>query len=133
LYSVNSQAQTGGVFQLPVGEVIRGILISQYTNSPRLPITSLVTDNMNIVLRANGNNRKYETTWIEQGQRNQADYGVAMPAGYVFVDFMDPDNGGLFETAFDTAQLGTLEALIDTASVASAFLQFTLITFKPSR
>jgi hypothetical protein len=133
VFSVSSQAQTAGVFQLPVGEVIRGILISQYTNSPRLPISTLVTANANIVLRANGNNRKYETTWVEQTQRNQADYGVALPTGYVFLDFMDADNGGLYETAFDTGQIQSLEALVDTASVASAFLQFTLVTFKPAR
>lgn len=134
VFGVSSTAQTGGVFQLPVGEVIRGILISQYTNSPRTPISTLVAAGGNIVLRVNGSYRKYETTWSELIQKNQADYGVALPTGYGFIDFMDADNGGAFESALDTtAGISSLEALVDTVSVASAFLQFTLITFKPAR
>lgn len=134
VFSVSSIAQTAGVFQLPVGEVVRGILISQYTNSPRTPISTLVTGTGQVVLRANGSYRKYETTWTELQQKNQADYGIAMPTGYAFIDFMDPDNGGLYESAFRTdTGVNIFEALVDTASVANAFLQFTLVTFKPAR
>lgn len=134
VFSVNSVAQTGGVFQLPVGEVIRGILISQYTNTPRVPLSTLVAASGKIQIRANGSFYKYETTWGELQQKNQADYGVAMPTGYAFIDFMDPDNGGLYASAFRADNgISTLEALVDTVSVASAFLQFTFITFKPAR
>jgi len=135
IFSVNATAQTAAAFQLPVGEVIRGILISQYNNSPRTPISTLVAANNNIVIRANGSYRKYETTWTELIQKNQADYGIALPTGYAFIDFMDPDNGGLYKSAFDTRATGVnvLEALVDTASVANAFLQFTLVTFKPAK
>jgi hypothetical protein len=134
IFSVSSTAQTAGAFQLPVGEVIRGILISQYTNSPRAPITTLVTGAGNVVIRVNGTYRKYETTWTELINKNQADYGITLPNGYAFIDFMDPDNGGLYESAFRAdSGVSQLEALVDTASVANAFLQFTLVTFKPSR
>lgn len=134
IFSVSSTAQTQGQFLLPYGEVIRGILISQYTNSPRVPLSTLVTATGNIKIRANGSFFKYETSWQELQQKNLADYGVAMPTGYAFIDFMDPDNGGLYETAFNTGNgISQLEALVDTASVANAFLQFTLVTFKPAR
>jgi len=136
VFPVSSVAQTAGVFQLPVGEVLRGILISQYTNAPRTPISTLVTATGNVVIRASGTYRKYETTWGEQMMKNKADYGVALPAGYIFLDFMNPDNGGLFSHALRTdsaSGITQLEALVDTASVANAFLQFTFVTFKPAR
>lgn len=134
VFSVNAIAQTAGIYQLPVGEVVRGILISQYTNSPRTPLTTLVTANGQIQIRANGSYYKYQSTWSEITQKNQADYGIAMPNGYAFVDFMDPDNGGLYESAFNSSTgISILEALVDTASVANAFLQFTMVTFKPAR
>jgi hypothetical protein len=134
IFSVNATAQTAGAFQLPVGEVVRGILVSQYTNSPRVPISTLVAANNNIQIRANGSYYKYQTTWTELIQRNQADYGIALPTGYAFIDFMNPDNGGLYAAAFRAdSGVSILEALVDTASVANAFLQFTMITFKPAR
>lgn len=134
IFSVNAVAQSAGVFQLPVGEVIRGILVSQYTNSPRIPISTLVASTGNIQIRANGSYYKYQTTWGELIQRNQADYGIALPTGYAFIDFMNPDNGGLYEAAFRAdSGVSILEALVDTVSVASAFLQFTMVTFKPAR
>jgi len=134
VFSVSSTAQTAGSFGLPTGEVIRGILVSQYTNSPRVPIATLVAATGNIQIRANGTYYKYQTTWTELINKNQADYGIALPTGYAFIDFMDPDNGGLYESAFRAdSGISTLEALVDTASVASAFLQFSLVTFKPAR
>ena len=42
IFSVNAIAQNEMPFQLPVGEVIRGLLISQYTDNPRTPIDSLI-------------------------------------------------------------------------------------------
>lgn len=134
IVSVSSLAQTQAAYQLPIGEIIRGILVSQYTNSPRIPIATLLPATANIKLRANGTYTKYETTWQEQTEKNLADYGIAMPTGYAFIDFMDPDNGGLYDSAFRTDKgISVLEALMDTASIASAFLQFTLVTFKPAR
>jgi hypothetical protein len=132
--AVSSLTQTLQPYQLPVGEVIRGILISQYTNSPRAMISTLLTSTANIKLRANGTYYKFETQWQELVDKNTADYGVALPTGYAFIDFMDPDNGGLYESAFRADKdISILEAMVDTASVSGANLQFTLITFKPAR
>lgn len=132
IFSVSSSAQTAAQFQLPVGEVYRGILISQYTRTPDTPLATLVTATGNIVIRANGSFRKVETNWTELRQRNQARYGIAMPTGYAFIDFMED---GDFARAFraDGGGVTQVDALVDTASVANAFLQFTSVTFKPSR
>ena len=132
IFSVSSSAQTAAQFQLPVGEVYRGILISQYTRTPDTPLATLVTATGNIVIRANGAFRKLETNWTELRQRNQARYGIAMPTGYAFVDFMeDGDFGRAFRA--DSGGVTAFDALVDTASVASAFLQFTPVTLKPAR
>lgn len=132
VFSVSSIAQTAGSFQLPVGEVIRGILLSQYTLAPKTPISTLVISTGAIVIRLVGPQgvyRKIETTWSELQQRNRAKYQFTMPTGYAFIDFCE---GGDIQTALraDGAGVTAVEMLVDTASVASAFLQATLCTFK---
>src|ERR1041384_648368 len=129
--------QAAAEFALPVGEVVRGILFSQYTNGPRTPIDTAVLYDSKIVLRANGSYRKFETTWGELTEKNAADYGLSggMPVGYAFLDFMDHDNGGLFENAFRTNRgsgIDQLDAIVDTTIISGAFLQATMVTMKPA-
>lgn len=137
-FGVNAAAETAKVCSLPYGEVYRGILISQYTNSPRLPISTLVTATGNIVVRvvgAGGTRRVVETTWSELTKKNKADYGIAMPTGYAFIDFQSNDDGGKFSDCLRTDKgsgVQAVEVLVDVASVANAFLQFTSVTYKPA-
>ncbi len=133
VFSISSIAQNLMPLQLPVGEVIRGILLSQYTLSPRTPISTLLTATANVVIRITGpqgSYRKIETTWGELQQRNKAKYQVAMPTGYAFIDLSESGDIGQALRA-DGAGVTAVELLVDTASVASAFLQATLMTYKP--
>src|SRR5439155_18359160 len=81
IFSVNAIAQNEMPFQLPVGEVIRGLLISQYTDNPRTPIDSLIVPSGRVEIRANGTSTKVKTTWKEIVDKNTADYDVALPKG----------------------------------------------------
>jgi len=131
--AISSVAQTGYLIQLPVGEVIRGILLSQYTLAPKIPIATLVIAGANIVIRITGpagSYRKIETTWAELQQRNRAKYQFTMPTGYAFIDLSE--SGDISQALrADGASVTAVELLVDVASVASAFLQVTMLTYKP--
>lgn len=127
IFSVNAVAQTAAPFQLPVGEAYRGILISQFKYNPDLMQTSLVASTANVQIRVDGTHFPFQMTWAEIIQRNQAHYGIALPNGDAFIDFCED---GDFRRALRTSRDMTLEALVDTSSLASAFLQFTPITYK---
>lgn len=134
VFSVNAVALLANPFQLPVGESIRGILLSEYTvGPPRAPISTLVIAGAAIVIRITGpqgSYRKIETTWSELQQRNKATSQVAMPTGYAFIDLAEKGDIGEALRA-DSPGVTAVELLVDVASVANAFLQATLVTFKP--
>jgi len=134
VFSINAVAQALYPMQLPVGEAVRGILLSQYTaGPPRIPISTLVIAGANIVIRITGpqgSYRKIETTWAELQQRNKATSQLAMPTGYAFIDLAEKGDIGEALRA-DSPGVTAVELLVDVASVANAFLQATLMTFKP--
>src|ERR1041385_100973 len=132
-FSRNATATTADVFQLPVGEVYRGLLLKQLTRTPDLGITTLLTSTANIVIRVNGSYRKTETTWQELIARNKSHYGVALPTGYAFVDFMEDGDFNKALRTGDGVGVTQLEVLGDVASVSSAFLQVLGVTYKPAR
>jgi len=130
---ISSTAQNGYPIQLPVGEVYRGILLKQLTRTPDLGISTLLTSTANIVVRVNGSFRKLETTWAELTSRNKARYGVALPTGFAYIDFMEDGDFNKCLRTGDAAGVSMLELLVDTASVASAFLQVMPVTYKAAR
>lgn len=132
-WSVSSLAQTAASFTLPVGETYRGILLKQLTRTPDIAIATLITATQNIVVRVNGSYRKMETTWGELAQRNQAAYGVALPTGYAFIDFMEDGDFAKALRTGDNVGVSSLEIMADTTSIASAFLQAMPVTFKAGR
>lgn len=134
-FSISSIAQLAMPLQLPVGEVIARILLSQYQAGAagRVMLSTLLTATAAIVIRITGPQgqyRKLETTWGELQQRNRAKYQFTMPTGYAEIDFCE--NGDLSQALrADGGGVTAVEILVDTASVAGAFLQATLQTYKP--
>ena len=132
-FSQNATAENGKQFQLPVGEVYRGVLLKQMTRTPDLGIATLLAAGANIVVRANGSYRKIEATWAELVQRNQAQYGIALPTGYAYLDFMDDGDFNKAMRTGDAVGITNFEILADCSSVANAFLQVLGVTYKPAR
>ena len=132
-FAISSTAQTAAAYTLPVGETYRGILIKQLTRTPDVPISTLLASTGNIVVRLNGSFRKIETTWRELTQRNQAASGIALPTGYSFIDFMEDGDYRKALRTGDEVGVSSLELLVDTASVASAFMQVMPVTLKGAR
>ena len=134
--SISSLAQTEASYELPTGEVVAGVLLHQKTSTPDTDIATLVVAGGDVIIRVNGSNRKLETTWRDLTEKNQRDYGIAMPTGFAFIDFMRgyPRSGGDFNRALRADRgVSQLELLLDTASVGSASLEAVLVTLKPSK
>lgn len=134
--SVANNAGSEAVYQLPIGEVYRGILVHQFKRSPDLANSSLLrgesgTTYDTVIVRVNGTIRRIETNWYELRRRNKAKYGVALPSGYAFIDFAE--DGDLQKVLRADAGIQSVEFLASNASVASAFLGLTLFTMKPAK
>lgn len=139
IYGLSSIANSAGseqVNELPIGEVYRGILVHQFTRTPDLAINSLLrgesgTTYDNLIVRVNGTFRRVETNWYEIRRRNKARYGVAMPSGYAFIDFVE--DGDLLKMLRADAGISSIQFMQSNASVASAFLGLTLFTIKKAK
>lgn len=132
-FTRSSVAMTADSFTLPVGEVYRGVLLKQMTRNPDLASTTVIASTANIVVRVNGSFRKIETTWAELTARNKSQYGIALPSGYVYIDFMD---AGDFNTALRTGDpvgVSSFDILADVSSVSGGQIVMMPITYRAAR
>jgi hypothetical protein len=139
IYALNSVANNIGSearYELPIGEVYRGILVHAFKRSPDLAQNGLLqgesgTTYDSLIVRVNGTFRRVETNWYELRRRNKARYGIAMPSGFAFIDFVE--DGDLYKTLRADEGISSVEFLASNASVASAFLGLTLFTMKKAK
>jgi hypothetical protein len=130
--SVNAIAQIGLDIEIPrTASYLRGILFKQYTDSPEVPITTLLTPTSQVTLLYNDTDRKYETTLSQllgENKRNYMRTGT-FPTGYAFLD-LSPD--GDFSLLQNMLNLQKIVLRLDTASVANAFIRTTLVKYAQS-
>lgn len=139
IYALNAVANNQGseaIYELPIGEVYRGIQIHQFTRTPDLAVNTLLrgesgTTYDNLIVRVNGTFRRVETNWYELRRRNKARYGVALPSGYAFIDFVE--DGDLLKMLRADAGINSIQFMASNASVANAYLGLTLFTIKKSK
>ena len=139
IYALNGTANAAGseaVYELPIGEVYRGLLIHQFLRTPDLANNSLLrgesgTTYDNLIVRVNGTFRRVETNWYELRRRNKARYGVALPPGYAFIDFVE--DGDLMKVLRGDAGISSVQFMASNASIANAFLGVTLFTMKKAK
>jgi len=132
-FSRNGTALAGDSFQLPVGEAYKGILLKQMTRTPDLGVSTLIASTANLVVRAQGSYRKVEATWQELVARNKAQYGVALPTGYAYFDFMEDGDFNKVLRTGDGVGITSFEVLADISNLANGILQIMPVTYKAAR
>lgn len=128
--SINAVAQTNFDLEIPrTASYLRGILLTQYTDIPETPISSLISAEQQVSLILNDTDRKFEYTWAQLQRQNRERYArgsVAWPVSRVFIDLAP---NGDFSTLMNMLNFQKMVVRIDNNSVASAFVRMTLLKY----
>jgi hypothetical protein len=125
---VNAGATTNFVFDLRGRNVLRGILLKQFTKpttgnlNPHIPVTTVIA---NAQLRLNGEIRENWTPIDLLTADNKTEYSVeTMPTGYHFLDL---SHGGQRELLVNPNQYSSVDLILTTNTVANSYVRAYVI------
>jgi hypothetical protein len=113
-------AQSDFTFDLDGKEKLRGILIKTFTRSGVTYHTPVDTVINSLTFLAKDRPLKYYPSIHALKAKDQRVYGIAMPTGYSFLDFMSEGN---FDSALPKEFMGRVQLRLDVANISNAVVK----------